>query len=271
MRSLREIKDEIRALVRAKVKVDSIEEVLSLDFDTFLSYATSSKPIVFRGYSKNWPFTVGGLDAFSLCFDELSTVKVRTGEYSRANSEFEYKNVLASDYIRLIANKPKELDYAGYQVVPAKAIKQLHYPEWLPTYSVDEPMHFWLGPKGTYTAVHSDTCDKLVYQAVGSKSWYIISPIHHGSLKVDPDFGRGYDTSPIDPRKNDLSSDVVHKVTLYPGDMFFLPGAWYHAVVSNDTSLSFEYKSNPVPCSIEDKRIYEKYIKLILEAKALKK
>ena len=165
--------------------------------------------------------------------------------------------MLIKDYVSsLDAESIKVPEYAGYQITPNDISKYIYYPNWLHTNHINNPFHLWLGPKGTYTALHSDTPDKLIYQSHGSKRWYLIAPQHADDLYIDADFGRGYDTSPIDPRSgkyNEFSlfdRNNIIELDLNSGDILFLPGGWYHAIESLSKSLSFEYKSDPITLSI---------------------
>lgn len=277
MASLRSVKDEIRSLIRTKTStcmtITAIKELNSFDEQAFQTYATQGIPVIYRGVASEWHLTNGGIKFFAEKYSDLC-INVRIGSYSQGNGELETRESSVGEYLEKLKSDEDELaGYAGYQTVPEGIHQYMSYPRCLPIEKVKHPFHFWLGPKNTYTAIHSDTCDKLVYQCEGQKRWYLIAPQYYDSLYIDPDFGRGYDTSPIDPRFKSNSNfpqfnyDCVKSFILAEGDMLFLPGGWYHAVESLSRSLSFEYKSNPVPLSIGDLDTRSYYLEKIIQTK----
>ncbi len=275
--SLRSVKDEIRSLIRNKTytckTMTAIKELNSFNEEAFRACATKGIPLIYRGVASEWLLTNGGIKFFAHLYSDLR-IDVRIGSYSRGNGELKTRESSAGKYLEELKSDEDELaGYAGYQIVPEGIHRYMNYPRCLPTDKVEHPFHFWLGPKNTYTAIHSDTPDKFVYQCEGKKRWYLIAPQYYDSLYIDSDFGRGYDTSPIDPRFKSNSNfpefnhDCVKSFILAEGDMLFLPGGWYHAVESLSLSLSFEYKSNPVPLSINDLDTRSHYLEKIIQIK----
>ena len=280
--SLRKAKDEVRKSISEVSKnleeIKNIDTSKSIEYDKFLrEYAEKSRPLIIKGGASNWPLTQKGLSLFESMYGHMDC-NVRRGDYStgiEGRGYFTEEKVTVSEYIKnLIAESQFYEDtYAPYQVTPDNISEIIDYPKWLPSESVGQPMHFWLGPKNSYIAIHSDTFDKLVYHAVGDKVWCLIPPHYASKLNLIEDFGRGFDVSPINPFKPDLikypnfKNIPVLKFRVSAGDIFFLPGGWYHSVKSVNTSLSFEYKSNPVPFSIVDKNARAQYLDNIITIK----
>lgn len=281
--SLRKVKDEIRSLISENTinqsDLHSIPVVYKLDYENFrLNYAEKSIPVIAKSFARNWSLTLGGLELFKKKYSE-NECKVRRGDYStgiEGRSYFTEFITTVGKYISDIVNDRESTinTYAPYQIAQADIEELIEYPAWLPTEAVKQPVHYWLGPKNTYISIHSDTSDKLVYQAYGVKKWHLIAPHYSSKLYLYDDFGRGFDVSPINPNSPNreeypyFNSCVMIEFTLSAGDIFFLPGGWYHSVSSLTPSLSFEYKSNPVPYSITDSKIKEKYLALISDIKA---
>jgi hypothetical protein len=97
----------------------------------------------------------------------------------------------------------------------------------------------WFGPKGTITPLHHDGTNIFFSQIYGRKQFLLASPQETQILEC----ARGY-YADIDPEAPDLErwpwwKDVtVHRVTLSPGEVLFLPVGWWHHVRSLDVSIS---------------------------------
>jgi hypothetical protein len=270
------IRTHIRQISRGNTISDGIDIIDTIDYESFKrDYADLCKPVIIKKMADTWLLTIDGLAKFEeLCGTQK--IKVRVGNYSTGKGEIKMIPTTVNEYlsmVRKLDGQRGELPpYAGYQV-PSKEIKEyLHYPDWLDTTDIDEPIHYWLGPKGAYTGIHSDTCDKLVYQCEGEKKWCLIAPHFSDKLYLWDDFGKGYDASPIHPEKPDYKkhpkfSDVdVNFVTLEPGDIMYLPGGWYHTVKSLGLTLAFEFKSKAVPISINDPKMSDEFVKELVSA-----
>ena len=281
--SLRKVKDEIRSVITTVSSNLTFAEELTIlhniDYETFRNeYAYLSRPLIIKNGAARWPLTKNGLQLFNSKYGKLKCT-IRKGDYStgiQGRGYFSESITTVGEYIKLLNNNDISITdtYAPYQVVPNDISDILLYQDWLPSESVNKPIHYWLGPKRSYIAIHSDTCDKLIYQSHGEKEWCLIAPHFFQSLYLFEDFGRGFDVSPINPFEPDINrypkyKDVpVIKFKVTAGDIFFLPGGWYHSVRSLNTSLSFEYKSNPVPFSIKNDRLRNKFTDNIFKIKS---
>jgi hypothetical protein len=103
----------------------------------------------------------------------------------------------------------------------------------------------WIGPAGTTTSLHHDLTNNFIAQLVGRKR-----------LKVLPasEVGRLYNHRHVFSRIDDLedpSLDAaqwprlpgahVYEVILEPGEIMFMPLAWWHQVKSLDFSVTVTY------------------------------
>jgi len=280
--SLRKAKDEVRkAIIEVSKDLGVTKEIdisHDVDYNCFLKkYAEKSKPFIIKGGATEWPLTKKGLPLFDKMYGHMDC-NIRRGDYStgiEGRGYFTEEKIKTREYIKKITEESPHFKdtYAPYQVTPDNISDIIDYPNWLPSESVGQPMHFWLGPKESYIAIHSDTCDKLVYQAVGDKEWCLIPPHYASELDLFEDFGRGFDVSPINPFEPNLDNHPnfreipLLKFKVSAGVLFFLPGGWYHSVKSVNISLSFEYKSNPIPFSIIDQEARRKYMDNILTIK----
>ncbi len=132
----------------------------------------------------------------------------------------------------------------------ADALSALHpdmgFPDQFLTRDVDQPNGMmWIGPAGTLTSLHHDLTNNLIAQVVGRKRLLVLPASEVGKLYnhlhvfseiadlEDPqlDFSRF-------PRLADARFTVVN---LMPGEMIFMPLAWWHQVRSIDFSVTVTY------------------------------
>ena len=265
--TIRQVKDRVREVIRAQTRPDRGVEVVrgdSLPERPGLGFLARSQPLVLRRLCSDWPLTGKSFDRISRDYGDVQC-EVRVGDYADGRGPFRTSPRLLREYVREFESVRSGSDgslppYAAYQCAPESMLRHLRFPDWFEAETLVDPVHFWLGPRGTYTGLHSDTCDKLVYQAVGLKTWWLVHPMWHDSLYLWPDFGSGYDASPVrieDPdlrRHPRIAAVVVHTVVLSPGDLLVLPGGWYHAVRAAEPSLAFELKGLAAPASIANLR-----------------
>ena len=94
----------------------------------------------------------------------------------------------------------------------------------------------WLGPAGTYTPLHHDTCQIMFVQVLGEKHITLIPP--HAQSLFD-DATNMYSNL---PPTRDLSLNPAHphqlELTLKAGEALFIPVGWWHAVRSLSPSIS---------------------------------
>ena len=95
----------------------------------------------------------------------------------------------------------------------------------------------WIGPAGTVTPLHHDTCNILFVQLYGTKRFLLMSPMETRLLDEARSMYAGVD--PESPEWETRCPDVAHKtVDLKPGEALFLPVGWWHHVRALDVSVS---------------------------------
>ncbi|MGH6741390.1 MAG: DUF6065 family protein, partial [Bradyrhizobium sp.] len=106
---------------------------------------------------------------------------------------------------------------------------------------------FWIGPAGTFTSLHHDLTNNFVAQIVGRKRIKLLPPSEAGKLYNSihvfsevPDL----DDPNLDiDRYSDLTRVRIYDLTLNPGEILFIPVAWWHQVRSLDFSVTLTYTS----------------------------
>jgi hypothetical protein len=103
----------------------------------------------------------------------------------------------------------------------------------------------WIGPAGTFTALHHDLTNNLIAQVVGRKRLLVLAPSETGRL---------YNETHVFSRITDLQDPAIdaadfprlagaraYEVVLEPGEAIFMPFAWWHQVRSLDFSVTLTF------------------------------
>lgn len=103
----------------------------------------------------------------------------------------------------------------------------------------------WIGPKGTFTALHHDLTNNLLVQITGRKRIILAAATELPKLYNDKHvFSTIKDvTDPnidleVFPRLQDV---CFHKIILNPGELLFIPIGWWYQVEALDFSISITY------------------------------
>jgi len=105
----------------------------------------------------------------------------------------------------------------------------------------------WMGPASTVSPLHFDPLDNFLMQITGSKSvWLLPRSVDSTCLYSGQSHQEQSNTSAVDVRKPDLEKyplfakiqDEIVTCHLEPGDMLYIPAKWWHAVQSNEMSIS---------------------------------
>jgi len=103
----------------------------------------------------------------------------------------------------------------------------------------------WIGPAGTLTSLHHDLTNNLIAQVVGRKRVKLLPAAEAGKLynhrhvfSEVPDL----EAPDLDLRRFPLLRKArIYDVTLAPGEVLFVPVAWWHQVRSLDFSVTLTF------------------------------
>ncbi|MFO0665279.1 MAG: cupin-like domain-containing protein [Polyangiaceae bacterium] len=106
----------------------------------------------------------------------------------------------------------------------------------------------WMGGAGNVTPAHFDVADNLLVQVRGRKKVLLWDPSHYPLLSVNPTGTKGERQSmmgdmhavdveryPHFAKAESLSCDLA------PGDMLFIPLAWFHYILTLEFSISINH------------------------------
>jgi hypothetical protein len=103
----------------------------------------------------------------------------------------------------------------------------------------------WIGPAGTVTSLHHDLTDNFIAQIVGRKRLKLVPAADVGKIYNHQHvFSEIADLEDplLDQSRFPLLADArMYDVTLSPGEVIFIPLAWWHQVKSLDFSVTITY------------------------------
>ncbi|NQZ82440.1 MAG: cupin-like domain-containing protein [Colwellia sp.] len=227
----------------------------------FEEIVPSQKPIVIRGYAKNWPFVVSAKKSpsdFVAYLSQFYTGKKTTMVVAppAANKRFYYNEELTDiNYLsgeeRLDLFLGRLLELIDRDVYPAISMQSTLTSEILPDLANENRSDFfpeveprlWIGNEGIVNT-HYDGSDNVACVVAGRRRFILFPPeqtchLYPGSLNFTP---AGAPTSLVDINKPDFERYPLFKhalaeaysVELAPGDAIFIPMLWWHHVESLD-------------------------------------
>ena len=113
---------------------------------------------------------------------------------------------------------------------------------WVDRSTVQECCSLWMGPAGTQTALHHDTCHALFVQLVGRKRFRLASPlIPDLLLALDGYYQRQRSLQDLCEKNEYFETD------LGPGDALFLPVGWWHETEALSISVGMSFNGLHAP------------------------
>lgn len=240
-----------RALAPAAAGIPRRED---LEPDEFLErYYAVNRPVILTGEMKGWP-------ALDLWTPEYLKAKIGAAivEYQggrSGNERFEIEKELHrregpfDTFMDLIGASDGNDAYitaynsARNRQALAPLFGDMGYLERFLT--TDRPAAegmMWIGPPGTVTSLHHDLTNNFIGQLVGRKRLQVLPASEVGRLYNDRHvFSRIADLEDLSldaaqwPR---LPGAHVYEVILEPGEIMFMPLAWWHQVKSLDFSVT---------------------------------
>ncbi len=244
-----------RALAPAAV---GIERRAGLEADEFLEcYYAVNRPVILTGEMADWP-------ALSRWTPDYLKAKVgaRPIEYQggrAANERFELdkdahrRQAPFDGFMDQISRPGAGNDAyitAFNSAQNAESLAVLHPDMGFPGKFLDpRAQHpngmMWIGPAGTVTSLHHDLTNNFIAQVVGRKRLKVLPAAEVGKLYNSRQVFS--DIPDIEAPNLDLISHPrlagarAYEVVLEPGEIIFMPLAWWHQVKSLDFSVTVTY------------------------------
>jgi hypothetical protein len=235
-----------------------IERRSDLSSDEFLDrYYAANRPVIITGGMSDWPALSKWTPEYLKQAIGSKTIEFQ-GDRNKSGQFEIYKDAHRREmpfdrFIDLLLQPGAGNDAyltAYNSARNAEALSALHrdmgFPDRFLTRDVDQPNGMmWIGPAGTLTSLHHDLTNNLIAQVVGRKRLLVLPAAEVGKL-----YNHLHVFSEIadleDPRLSlaqfpRLADARFTVVNLMPGEMIFMPLAWWHQVRSIDFSVTVTY------------------------------
>lgn len=243
-----ELVDRLRRVVHESAPdPEAIARRPGLDAERFFAeHYAAHRPVVLPGYAADWPARRW---TPALLAERYGEVEVRITDDRESDPDYDMRSAahtrvvpLAAFVARVAGGGPSNDCYmvANNRVLEDPALAGLMDdvpldPRWFRVDRWRGCSALWLGPAGTVTPLHHDTCNILFVQLYGRKRFRLVAP-HETTLL---DGARSMYAAP-DP-EGDMGPVRVLCVDLEPGDAIFLPVGWWHHVRALDVSISLAF------------------------------
>jgi hypothetical protein len=236
----------------------TIERRAGLSSDEFLDrYYAANRPVILTGEMSGWPALAKWTPDYLKQAVGSKTIEFQ-GDRSKSE-RFEihkdaHKRELPFDQFIDLVSQPgagNDAYLTAYNSARnTEAISMLHpdlgFPDKFLNRDVEQPNGMmWIGPAGTLTSLHHDLTNNLIAQLVGRKRLLVLPASEVGKLynhlHVFSEISDLEDPALTLARFPRLEHARFTEVTLMPGEMIFMPLAWWHQVRSIDFSVTITY------------------------------
>lgn len=244
-------------------RIERIETPTLHEF--FVKYWLGCKPVIITDVAKNWNILkTWTFDRFAKEFgeEEIEIQANRENDVEfEINSAAHKTKVSLKWFIDSINNQTQGTNdfymTANNQVFAKTKFKELLKEVGpLPPYMSTDPncigwRHLWMGPAGTVTPFHHDSCALVHLQIKGSKLWRLVSPFEYGNVYNHKHVFSPIDIFNIDYTKYPLMKNVQYMdVVVNPGEAIFLPMGWWHGVKSLEKTISMSMTDFAFPNNV---------------------
>ncbi|HEY5289195.1 MAG TPA: DUF6065 family protein [Caulobacteraceae bacterium] len=252
---LLEIVERQRALAPAESSIERRTDVGSQEF--LECYYAVGRPVILRGEMDDWPALVRWTPDYLKAKVGSAIVEYQGGRTANARFEMEKDlhrreapfGAFIDSITKIGAGNDAYLtaynsERNGEALTPLS--EDMGYLDKFLTRDVAAPHGMpWIGPAGTVTSLHHDLTNNFIAQVVGRKRLIVLPAAEVGRLYNDRHvFSR---ISDLEARDIDLTlyprlvGAKLYEVMLEPGEILFMPLAWWHQVKSLDFSVTVTY------------------------------
>ena len=229
-------------------KSKPVEELTSITPNLFKSKYFNKKPVLLKGYAKNWNATKQWDLDFFLKLENDEDIDLLSGNFIQDDNS--YKKSSFKTYIQKL--KDAEISKENFKDYLTTLDIFKTYPDLKNdiNFSIFADLNTindvtaWIGPEGTISGFHADTGKNMYAQIKGRKMFILSSTKYNKQMYPSDKYINGAVASKIDinnitPEKfPELNNVKFNKVILEPGDVLHVPSKWWHYVKSLDTSIS---------------------------------
>ncbi len=215
--------------------------------DFFTTWLAHHQPVILEGFAQGWPALEWTPERIA---DQLgqTSIEVLKGRQSVAHPDRDFRQITQQislqDWVGLLRQPGETNDH--YLVArnhlmqrPEAAVLLRDTPigeQWVDHASLHTCCSLWMGPKGTFTALHHDTCHALFVQLVGRKRFRLASPLIPDLLEtIEPYYHSQHSLAEACEPSHYLEAEIG------PGDALFLPVGWWHDARSLSLSIGMSF------------------------------
>lgn len=213
----------------------------------FQRYFAPNQPVIFTDFTATWParhWTPEGL------IDRLGDVSVKAALGREADPRYDMhtarhtQEMPLHEYVRRVRAAGTSNDL--YMVANNRNMERPEFAVLFDDVRFDRGfldadrtqgcVALWLGPAGTVTPMHHDTCNIMFCQLYGRKR-YRLYPPHTTELLEDAISMYAADANALP------ESGRPRDFVLEPGETLFIPIGWWHRVEALDVSVSIAFSN----------------------------
>lgn len=229
-----------------------IERRSNLSRSEFLeSYYSVNRPVILTGLTEGWPARTRWTPEYLKSNFGHFPVEIKHYKATEQGTyDFLNEDLLFGDYVDMVTQAGITNEFyltaynaEKYQHLLRELLKDVVMPtEYLDPHQIEDKIYMWYGPAGTVTKLHIDSHNVFLAQAVGRKLVRLVPSFHLPHVYQQGDF-----FSPVNPEELDLETyplfqnAQVMEFILEPGEILFIPVAWWHQVRALDWSISLSF------------------------------
>lgn len=216
------------------------------------------QPVVIEGFAQTWAALDWTVSDLTKRFGE-TPIEVLTGRNQADHPDRDFRRLTRQIHPKdwaqilrandtgndcyLVARNHLMQGVVGYNLIKDTPISE----QWVRQDDLLDCCSLWMGPKGTFTAAHHDTCHALFVQLVGEKTFELVSPLCVEALvDIEPYYHGQRDLKAV------CSDEQLRTTTLQPGDALFLPVGWWHQATALSLSIGMSFNGLHAPNNYGD-------------------
>jgi lysine-specific demethylase 8 len=240
-------------LLHRRAPTSEVERVAAPSREAFFrDWVEPQRPVVVTGVVDTWPaFERWTPQFFKEKHGHLITpvAKLHDRHVCRdPNVGFTYEDVEVRHAVDLVYGAPEPRYYmiAPLEGPLAALFEDVRQPEYLDG-AARVRSRFWMSAAGTFSPLHRDFPDNLFAQVVGRKRFTILHRREARRVYRFSMLSKLPQISPVDAENPDLDRYPRFRgaqtltVDLNPGELLYLPSAWWHQATSVDASMSINW------------------------------
>ncbi len=216
--------------------VDSVDSISPYHF--FCSYFLKNRPLVLKGFAKDWDCQSWSLDSLARDFSDDETVITGHGDMDTQSLAATIRQIKTGTIKNARVSNLLQSNKSLRDSVPFDSLKK-----YLPIGSFISSYQFFLGGSKNFTPLHAGLSNNFSIQLYGNKRWKII-PTHLNPLLEPIVDGGPLLKSQLELSDPSLCSDGIvsfldfYDVVLEPGDVLFNPSFFWHYVEYESESIT---------------------------------